>query len=232
MRSTAAILVLALLAPTGDLRAAPPPEREPAKEARPAEEAPKPPPVTRKRGRRGRIDHAERPAPARRKAEASPAPTPEQVIAREATHTILLHEARGCAIRKEPKLVQRLLSLRHVDQVLSLELWGDLRAYANNQKVLFFARTPLSMYLTLFWIGPKGDIFVPFANVRIPAHQNTMIDPDAIIVPPLGHERWVAYATLEPVAFTCAATEANHIATVDKAVSLPHAIGRWEVWSK
>lgn len=138
----------------------------------------------------------------------------------------------GCSLRRMPRLVARLLGLRQRHEVLSLEVWGDFRDYRDSQKVLFFARVPLQSYVTLFWIGPNGDIFVAFDNARLPAHRNVMLDPDAIIVPPLGHERWVAVATLEPVAFACGASEAAMIAYLDRVAALPHAIGRWEVFSK
>ncbi len=138
----------------------------------------------------------------------------------------------GCSVRRQPTFVKRLLSLRHTHPILSLEIWGDLRDYRDGQRVLFFARVPLRSYLTLFWIGPDGDVFVAFDNVPLPAHRDTMIDPDAVIVPPLGHERWVAIATLEPVPFTCGLSEAGLQGYLTRALALPHAIGRWEVFSK
>jgi hypothetical protein len=162
--------------------------------------------------------------------EAAPAPTPEELELREQLLEIPAL-AGGCSIRRQPRLVERLLGLENATQALNIEIWGDLRAYEDRQKVLFYMRAPLRMYVTLFWIGPGGEIFVPFDNIAIPANRNTMVDPDAVIVPPLGHERWVAIATLEPVRLPCGAAESVMLGVVDQAVALPHAIGRWEVWS-
>lgn len=162
--------------------------------------------------------------------EATPPPTPKQLELREQPLELPILSG-GCSIRRQPALVERLLGLENTSQALNIEIWGDLRDYNDRQKVLFYMRAPLRMYVTLFWIGPGGEIFVPFDNIAIPDNRNTMVDPDAVIVPPLGHERWVAIATLEPVRLPCGAAESVMLAMVDRAMALPHAIGRWEVWS-
>jgi hypothetical protein len=142
----------------------------------------------------------------RQNIEATPPPTPEQLAIREQPLELPILSG-GCSIRRQPALVERLLSLENATQALNIEIWGDLRDYNDRQKVLFYMRAPLRMYVTLFWIGPGGEIFVPFDNIAIPDNRNTMVDPDAVIVPPLGHERWVAIATLEPVRLPCGAAE-------------------------
>ncbi|MCB9729083.1 MAG: hypothetical protein H6744_06855 [Deltaproteobacteria bacterium] len=167
---------------------------------------------------------------ARQSIERTPPPTEAELQAREQLLELPVLTS-GCSIRRQPHLVERLLSLTNTSQALSLEIWGDLRAYHDRQKVIFYMRAPMRMYVTLFWIGPGGEIFVPFDSLAIPDNRNVSADPDAVIVPPLGHERWVAIATLEPVRLPCGAGEAEMLATVERAVALPHAIGRWEVWS-
>ncbi|MEZ4264807.1 MAG: hypothetical protein R3F39_00395 [Myxococcota bacterium] len=166
----------------------------------------------------------------RQSIEATPPPTEQELALREQPLEVPILSG-GCSIRRQPNLVARLLSLENTSQALNIEIWGDLRDYQDRQKVLFYMRAPMRMYVTLFWIGPGGEIFVPFDNIAIPDNRNTMVDPDAVIVPPLGHERWVAIATLEPVRLQCGAAESVMLATVAQAVALPHAIGRWEVWS-
>ena len=202
---------------------------EPAPGPRPATE---PPERRRQRAEDSRARRETDPRRRRRQPETPRAPSPEEIARREKTHQVSLIGQRGCQIAHEPRLVEQLLAARHDSQVLSLEVWGDLRNYGDGQKVLFYARTPFKMYLSLFWIGPQGDVFVPFHNLRLPAHRNTEIDADAVIVPPLGHERWVAFATLEPVTLACDGGEPSHIETVHTIQRLPHAVGRWEVWSK
>lgn len=67
---------------------------------------------------------------------------------------------------------------------------------------------------------------------RLPVHQDTVSDPDAILVPPLGRDRWVALAALEPVPLSRRGGAAAHMETVERAVARPHAVGRCEVGSR
>jgi hypothetical protein len=128
--------------------------------------------------------------------------------------------------------VKALLELENPSDLMSLEVWGDSQDYLPYQSVYYFMRVPRAAYVTLFWIGPNQDIFVPFQNLRIPADRDVSVDPDSIIVPPLGREQWVAIATLEPLPLPCVVAEQRHLAWLRKVKSLPHGVGRWEVKSR
>jgi hypothetical protein len=137
----------------------------------------------------------------------------------------------GCAIDGESAFVAALLGLENEGDLMSLELWGDSQAYKPYQRVLYFLRVPRAAYVTAFWIGPKQDVFVPFDNLKVPADRDVSVDPDSVVVPPLGREQWVGVATLEPVPFDCHGSEQAHLAWVAKVKALPHGVGRWEVRS-
>lgn len=138
----------------------------------------------------------------------------------------------GCAIEGHPQFVRRLLSLENQSALMSLEVWGDAEEYVPFDQVTYFIRVPRAAYVTLFWIGPRDDVFVSFENLRVPADRDVSVNPDAIVVPPLGRERWVAFATLEPFDFPCRGDEREHLAWVDRVVAVPHGVGRWEVMSR
>ena len=138
----------------------------------------------------------------------------------------------GCAIEGHLKLVRRLLSLENQSPLMSLEVWGDAEEYVPFDQVTYFIRVPRAAYVTLFWIGPRDDIFVSFENLRVPADRDVSVNPDAIVVPPLGRERWVALATLEPFDFPCRGDENDHLAWVERVLRVPHGVGRWEVMSR
>lgn len=138
----------------------------------------------------------------------------------------------GCAIEGHKRFVKALLASQNPSDAMSLEVWGDSHEYAPFQKVFYYLRVPLAAYVTLFWIGPDLDVFVPFQNLRIPANRDVSVDPDSIVVPPLGREQWVAIATLEPLPLPCYVGEAEHLSWLNAIRKLPHGIGRWEVRSK
>lgn len=138
----------------------------------------------------------------------------------------------GCAIEGQRAFVKALLSMDNPSDAMSLELWGDAHEYVPFQKVFYYLRVPRVAYVTVLWIGPDGDIFVPFQNLRIPANRDVSVDPDSIIVPPLGREQWVAVASLEPIGLPCFATETEHLSWLQRLRKLPHGVGRWEVRSK
>jgi len=153
-------------------------------------------------------------------------------LTRDETMLELEWRAGGCGIDGHKRFVKALLGLENDSDVLSLEIWGDTHEYVPFQRVYYYMRVPRASYVTMFWIGPKHDVFVPFQNLRIPADRDVRVDPDSIVVPPLGREQWVAVATLEPVPLECWASDGLHTAWVDMVKSLPHAVGRWEVRSK
>lgn len=137
----------------------------------------------------------------------------------------------GCAIEGHPQFVRRLLALENQSALMSLEVWGDAEEYVPFDQVTYFIRVPRAAYVTLFWVGPRDDVFVSFENLRVPADRDVSVNPDAIVVPPLGRERWVALATLEPFDFPCRGDERDHLRWVERVVKVPHGVGRWEVMS-
>jgi len=153
-------------------------------------------------------------------------------LTREEKMLELEWRAGGCGIDDHKEFVKRLLALENQTQLMSLEVWGDTHEYTPYQRVYYYMRVPRAAYVTLFWIGPKLDVFVPFQNLRIPADRDVRIDPDSIVVPPLGREQWVAVATLEPLQLDCQVDEANHLGWLAKLDAIPHGVGRWEVRSK
>ncbi len=153
-------------------------------------------------------------------------------LTRTETELRLVWRDGGCAIEGHRKFVKALLELENPSDLMSLEVWGDSQDYLPYQRVYYFMRVPRAAYVTLFWIGPDQGIFIPFQNLRIPADRDVSVDPDSIIVPPLGREQWVAIATLEPLPLPCDVGEARHLAWLTKVKTLPHGIGRWEVKSR
>lgn len=138
----------------------------------------------------------------------------------------------GCSIERHFAFVARLLGLQNSSDLMSLEVWGDAEEYVPFDRVTYFMRAPRASYVTLFWIGPRQDVFVSFENLWIPADRDVTVTPDAIVVPPLGREQWVAVATLEPFDFPCLLAEEDQLRWVDRVTRVPHGIGRWEVMSR
>ncbi len=138
----------------------------------------------------------------------------------------------GCSIDGHKAFVRALLAMDNPSDAMSLEIWGDSHEYVPYQKVIYYMRVPRAAYVTMFWVGPNLNVFVPFQNLRVPANREVSVDPDSIVVPPLGREQWVAVATLEPLPLPCDVPEASHIAWLQKLKKLPYGVGRWEVRSK
>lgn len=138
----------------------------------------------------------------------------------------------GCAIEGHDAFVRRLLGLQNSSDFMSLEVWGDAEEYVPFDRVVYYLRVPRAAYVTVFWIGPKNDVFVSFENLRVPADRDVSVSPNAVVVPPLGRERWVALATLEPFDFPCRGAEREHLAWLGRVERVPHGVGRWEVMSR
>lgn len=145
---------------------------------------------------------------------------------------IPLSDPRGCPLDGYPRLVAALGALENTSDLMSLEVWGDARAYQPLQTVIYHLRVPRPAWVTLFWLGPDGGIYVPFHNVRVPAHRDVTVDAKSIVVPPLGRERWVALATLEPLANPCLVGETSMLEALEALRAAPHGVGRWEVRSQ
>lgn len=138
----------------------------------------------------------------------------------------------GCAIEGHRGFVKALLATENKSDLMSLEVWGDAHEYVPYQRVYYYLRVPRPAYVTLFWIGPDGDVFVPFQNLKIPANRDVSVDPDSIVVPPLGREQWVALATLEAAPLPCFDSDKGQVAWLNRLKKLPLGVGRWEVRSK
>lgn len=157
-------------------------------------------------------------------------PAPNKKVSRKLIKRVLPGE--DCHLKGHKALVRTLLGWRNKSQLMSLELWGDTKRYRPGQKVFFFFRSPRRVYVTLFWIGPNGDVIIPMSNTRIKGNRNVRVWTGGIIVPPLGNERWVAVSTLEPIAMKCRMGEANWLKTIAKFKGMPHGVGRWQVHSQ
>ncbi len=176
-----------------------------------------------------------RPAEApERKTGREPEPSPPSDRRLDVAEEPLLIDLRegvaGCQVRGFQRLRKRLLGLQNTSEYMSLEVWGDAQDYGPYQKVLFHLRVPRGAYVTLYWMGPEGYVTVPIENARIPPERDVTIDTGGIIVPPYGHEQWVAIATLEPIPLACT-TEVAMLAAVERRLRSVHGIGRWEVRS-
>jgi len=160
-----------------------------------------------------------------------PEPSPPHARSPEAPWEVTVRRRDGCQAAGLNRLTAELLSLHNQSDLMSLEVWGDAHAYAPYDRVTFYFRAPRPMYVTLYWIGPEGQVTVPIDNLRIPANRDASVDTGGFIVPPFGREQWVALGTLEPVPLGCS-SEDGLLAGVAGRVKLPHGVGRWEVWSK
>ena len=138
----------------------------------------------------------------------------------------------GCDAGSRPALREALMALANpADSLLSIEAWGDSEVYQPYQTVYFHMRVPRRSHVTLFWLGPDDSVFIPFADLLVPPHRDVRVDADAIIVPPLGRERWVVIAAIEPTSFPCFATERAQLRWVERIAKRPYAVGQWEVVS-
>lgn len=164
-------------------------------------------------------------------APARPVRSAEELMREERTLAIDW-QGGGCAIDGHTRFVGRLLALQNTSDMMSLEVWGDSQEYVPFDRVIYYLRVPRVAYVTMFWIGPRHDVFVSFENLRVPADRDVSVNPDAVVVPPLGREEWVGVATLEPFDFPCSGDEQEHLDWIERTTRAPHGIGRWEVTSR
>ena len=95
-----------------------------------------------------------------------------------------------CGVRRAPTFRRALLALQNPTERFNIELWGNERTYYVLDSIYYFLRSNRDAYVTMFWIGPEGSVFIPFTNLKIEANRNHKIDPKNIIVEPVGRERW------------------------------------------
>jgi hypothetical protein len=143
----------------------------------------------------------------------------------------LLLKPSDCQVRKNKTLLKRLVRLKNPSESFNVEVWSDRRDYWVYDSILYFFRSNRDAYLTLFWIGPDNSIFIPFSNFRLEKNRDHKIDPNNIIVEPVGLERWRVIATLDPHEIPCTEDPDEVMEAMDRVQRQTHAIGVWEVRS-
>jgi len=184
---------------------------------------------------RPREDDRARRTDRRRAPEPSP-PGPTSPLDVEERPLVIDLRAREtvCSTRGSLRVRQRLLALENRSPLMSLELWGDKDVYQVLDEVVFHLRAARGSYVTLWWLGPDDHVLVVLDDVRVPGERNVTVETGGVIVPPLGAERWVAVATLEPVPMgpdACRSEDAM-LKHLERRLALEHGVGRWEVVSR
>ncbi|HIA03442.1 MAG TPA: hypothetical protein EYN06_09825 [Myxococcales bacterium] len=159
--------------------------------------------------------------------------TPAEKKRKEVVKQIKLIMPISCGTRTPGPFKDELASIQNPSDDYNVEVWGNQQRYYVRDKIRYFIRTNRNSYVTLFWIGPEGGVFMPFSNIRVEANRDHLVDPDNIIVEPVGLERWRVLATLEPQHFPCRGNGTqlhDTLALVKKRG--PWAIGRWDVRSR
>lgn len=138
-----------------------------------------------------------------------------------------------CGVADAPRFRNALLALQNPTESFYIETWGNKRIYYVMDPIYYFFRSNQNAYVTLFWIGPEGSVFVPFMNLPVEKHRNHKIDPSNIIVEPVGLERWRVIATPEPHSLPCDGDGGDFLAALRKIqAGGKWAAGRWDVTSK
>ena len=160
-------------------------------------------------------------------------PSLEEQKRKEQTKVVTLVFPPSCGSRNAPEFRERLLKLKNPNDAFNVEVWGNQRVYYVNDSIEYYIRSNRTAYVSLFWIGPEGSVFIPFGNLRVEANRDHRINPRNIIVEPVGLERWRVIATLEPHFFPCRGGSSGfntaHHQLQDEGL---WAIGRWDVLSK
>jgi hypothetical protein len=138
-----------------------------------------------------------------------------------------------CGVERAPRFRNALLAMQNPTEGFYIEAWGNARIYFVQDPIYYFFRASEDVYVTLFWIGPEGSVFIPFTNLKISGNQNHKIDPSNIIVEPVGLERWRIIATPKPHALPCEASGDAFLAALRKIQGGGKwAAARWDVTSK
>jgi hypothetical protein len=138
-----------------------------------------------------------------------------------------------CGVRRAPAFRRALLALRNPTERFNVELWGNERTYYVLDSIYYFLRSNRDAYVTMFWIGPEGSVFIPFTNLKVEANRNHKIDPRNIIVEPVGRERWRVIATPEPHVLPCRGGDGDFSAALKRIKSSGiWAAASWDVQSK
>lgn len=157
----------------------------------------------------------------------------EQRMQKEQTKTINLLTPPRCGARNAKRFKKKLLNMASPGDQFYVEIWGNKRTFHVLDNIFYFLRSNRRAYVTMFWIGPEGSVFIPFSNLQIEADRDHKVDPRNIIVEPVGLERWRVFATTTPHAFPCRGSEGEFLSALQRLKDAgPWAAGRWDVMSK
>ncbi|MFT7622456.1 MAG: hypothetical protein ACI9WU_001629 [Myxococcota bacterium] len=170
--------------------------------------------------------------PSAAEAEAQRQKQIEEQKQREQTKVINLLTPPRCGSANAPLFKRALLNLQSPNERFNVEVWGNKRTYYVLDNIFYFLRANKTAFVTMFWIGPEGSVFVPFANLPVAAGRNHKIDPRNIIVEPVGQERWRVIATPKPHVFPCRGSDAEFMSALGSIKQGTWASGRWDVMSK
>jgi len=169
----------------------------------------------------------------RRAIEGDSAVSEEQVRQQQTTRQINLITPPRCGTQRPGPFRRALVDMESPVQEFNIEVWGNEQVYYVLDEIHYFLRSNRDAYVTLFWIGPRGSVFVPFSNLRVEAHRNHKIDPRNIIVEPVGHERWRVIATPQPHTLPCRGSGLEFLQALRRIQSQASwAAGSWDVESR
>jgi hypothetical protein len=153
---------------------------------------------------------------------------------KQSTKVMNLVTPMKCGATASPKFKKFIIRMQSPDSSkFYLELWGNRQVFYVYDSIYYFLRSNRDAYVTMFWIGPEGSVFIPFSNVKIESERDHKLDPSNIIVEPVGLERWRAIATPTPHHLPCRATDVEFVAALKKLQSKHRwAAARWDVRSK
>ena len=129
-----------------------------------------------------------------------------------------------CGARNAPTFRDRLLGLQSPPGAFEVYAWGK-EEYWTRDPIVYHVQSSKAAFVTLYWIGPEGSVFIPFMNLEVDANREFVIDPSNIIVEPVGLERWRLLATPERLVTPCQGSDAAFVEALDKAL----ARGGWAV---
>jgi len=165
--------------------------------------------------------------------EGAKKPTLDELKRREKTKIVHLVYPPSCGSRNADRFREELLALQNPNDSFNVEVWGNERVFYVNDRIEYFIRSNRTAYVSLFWVGPEGSVFIPFGNLHVEANRDHRINPRNIIVEPVGLERWRVLATLEPHHFPCRGGSGAFSQALARLRSGgPWAIGQWDVLSK
>ncbi len=167
----------------------------------------------------------------RRGIEGSSGPTAEEKRQKEQEKVINLQHPPLCRVDQPSAFRDKLLSLPNPSDDFTIEVWGNNREFFVHDNIYYYMRANRTVYVSLFWIGPEGSIFIPFMNLKLEDNRNHKIDPSNIIVEPVGLERWRVIATTEPHHLPCVGTSQSFLRALENMQKRPYAVGTWDVWS-